>query len=388
MKTLKFANSETEFVLNGYVNRGFTQTPNKVNKCLFMSAVAKQVYNCILSYAYQADRCYPSQDTLCAELDLSKPSLIKYLKELVGHGFITTYKNNGRNSEYCINELHKLPVVLHSELIHLIRKANKRLFRGNFSAIVAEYKKSDVYKEVAESDNPAKLFGKINLWFRDNYEDFEDVTMEDEEVAEPVVEILVPEIPLEDAIITKKTATPENTSKGNRKLPPVSPSTQVDVEKEGKRTKKKGKPLNEIPREEWGTNELVRYFEDVHKAETGVVYVPTMADRAMMKKLLDNKASDEIVSDIELFMANDFFNIKHVKTFCSSYVQSVIVSYKRTGKFPDFSKKKEDFNVNSFQTEESDAKFDELCKRAEGESSTESTPKKTMAEIMAERNKQ
>lgn len=64
------------------LRRGFTQLPNYLFQVRGLSHSAKLTYALILSYAWQKDYCFPGQETLARDLEVSTRSVIEYLKEL------------------------------------------------------------------------------------------------------------------------------------------------------------------------------------------------------------------------------------------------------------------------------------------------------------------
>jgi hypothetical protein len=68
---------------------GFTQIPNAVLRRADLSAGAKLTYMMLLSYAWQADSCYPGQDRLAADMGVSERSVITYLKQLSESGLVS-----------------------------------------------------------------------------------------------------------------------------------------------------------------------------------------------------------------------------------------------------------------------------------------------------------
>ncbi len=67
---------------------GFTQLPNYLFQVRGLSHSAKLTYALILSYAWQKEYCFPGQETLARDLEVSTRSVIEYLKELQARGLI------------------------------------------------------------------------------------------------------------------------------------------------------------------------------------------------------------------------------------------------------------------------------------------------------------
>jgi len=70
------------------LRQGFTQLPNFLFQIRGLSHGAKLAYALILSYAWQGGYCFPGQETLARDLEVSTRSVIEYLKELQASGLI------------------------------------------------------------------------------------------------------------------------------------------------------------------------------------------------------------------------------------------------------------------------------------------------------------
>lgn len=68
---------------------GFTQVPNVILKSAGLSVGAKLAYAMLLSYAWQNDSCFPGQETLAADIGVSKRSVVTFIKELDRAGYVT-----------------------------------------------------------------------------------------------------------------------------------------------------------------------------------------------------------------------------------------------------------------------------------------------------------
>ena len=62
--------------------QGFTQVPNFILRSSNLSMGAKMTYAMLLSYAWQNDFCFPGQETLAADIGVSKRSVVSFIKEL------------------------------------------------------------------------------------------------------------------------------------------------------------------------------------------------------------------------------------------------------------------------------------------------------------------
>ena len=83
---------------------GFTQVPNFLFKKSGLSMGAIVVYSKFLSYAWHNDFCFPGQQRLADELDMSQPSINAFIKELGTAGLIeVTRRGQGKTNVYKIN---------------------------------------------------------------------------------------------------------------------------------------------------------------------------------------------------------------------------------------------------------------------------------------------
>lgn len=83
---------------------GFTQVPNSLLKSDKISPGAKLAYTMLLSYAWQNDYCFPGQETLARDMGSGLRSVVRYIKELEQHSFLTIKKRGqGRVNIYELN---------------------------------------------------------------------------------------------------------------------------------------------------------------------------------------------------------------------------------------------------------------------------------------------
>jgi hypothetical protein len=67
---------------------GFTQVPNFLFKGSGLSIGAIVVYAKFLSYAWHNDYCFPGQEKLAADIDVTDRSVRTWIKELQGAGLL------------------------------------------------------------------------------------------------------------------------------------------------------------------------------------------------------------------------------------------------------------------------------------------------------------
>jgi DNA-binding MarR family transcriptional regulator len=83
---------------------GFTQVPNFLFKKSGLSMGAIVVYSKFLSYTWHNDFCFPGQQRLADELDMSIGSINTFIKELESANLIEiTRRGQGRTNIYKIN---------------------------------------------------------------------------------------------------------------------------------------------------------------------------------------------------------------------------------------------------------------------------------------------
>lgn len=98
----------TDFIkLQGIFEDGYGIIAKKVMKDKTLHVIAKSIYSYICSYSGKGKDAFPSQSLICSDLDISKDTLAKYVKQLKEAGYITVKqeKEQGKFSKnvYTIN---------------------------------------------------------------------------------------------------------------------------------------------------------------------------------------------------------------------------------------------------------------------------------------------
>lgn len=103
--------SQDKLQLDGIFTEGYGIIPKSVMRDKGISLSAKAIYSYFCSHAGQGDTCFPSQNSICYDLDISRGSLAKYLRELTVKGYIVTeqVKENGRFSHNIYRLPHDIP---------------------------------------------------------------------------------------------------------------------------------------------------------------------------------------------------------------------------------------------------------------------------------------
>jgi hypothetical protein len=71
---------------DGISRLGFTQIPNSILESELITAGAKLTYVMLLRYAFHKGSCLPGQDTLAADMGMSRQSANKFIGELAQKG--------------------------------------------------------------------------------------------------------------------------------------------------------------------------------------------------------------------------------------------------------------------------------------------------------------
>lgn len=104
----------TIVVLNEALKHGFTQLPNFVLKDKTLSFGARLAYAVLLSYAWQAESCFPGQQRMAEDLGTSDRSIRTFLNELKERGYID-WKQQGLNRSNIYYILDYQPLKLEVE---------------------------------------------------------------------------------------------------------------------------------------------------------------------------------------------------------------------------------------------------------------------------------
>lgn len=293
---ISFLSKEQDFIHNFGVNRGYSLSYSKVDRCLFLSSDAKQLYRNICSYAYGDKRnCFPSQQSLKLELGWGNDKFNNVLDELRDFGLIITENRRGHSLIYKIVELNKVPVLIHSEIIYTVREQC-----SDFFSKLREYKSTELYS--LANKEPLKYREQIIQWFSNHVTQRED----------SCTKRLLPKV--------------------------IDESLEVDISKETVQKKKVGV---DSPVDEWNFHTFIKYYDSLYKKKYLKPYLVLKADLKQLSNLLKIKDNETIKEYMELFIDLEFFDTKTIKAFCSNYTQTALDYYTKTGKLPNTSYKKE-----------------------------------------------
>ena len=83
----------------GWKNRGYVSISNKILYNKKVDTTAKVFYWYLLTRCFQKKECFPSGKLIQTDLGISKNSLTKYKKQLVGAGLIKVKKRGWGNAD-------------------------------------------------------------------------------------------------------------------------------------------------------------------------------------------------------------------------------------------------------------------------------------------------
>lgn len=337
-----FASNENDFIHNFGVNKGFSMSYSKVNRCYFLSSNAKQLYHNICDYAYGGRRdCFPSQNTLRAELGWSKQTIVTYTKELVDLGFISTKRRQGKSMLYHIHELHRIPALVHSEIVHEIR-VSLAGDRDDFFQALEDYKESELCQEIMKCPNPLERKHEIIQWFS-NY--FASGTEEAQ------TEAVSPE-PTPPVVNLPRTFSVEGVRK------------EANPDRTDQRRARKELDPYKLPPDEWNANHFARYFEEEYQRKFKIPYAVSAAERGQLKRLIEKLGDKKAIlkTHMDNFLALDFFEEKRLLVFTSQWAQVILDAYLDSGKLPSYKAGKSTSSAKYDASEEWKREADALFK--------------------------
>ncbi len=98
--------SGTMLVEEASLPRGFVQLPKAVLYARHLSRDAKLLYAVLLGYAWQEQRCFPSYQRLCADLEASENAVRTWMRELeAAHLISQRRRGQGRTNLYLFHNL-------------------------------------------------------------------------------------------------------------------------------------------------------------------------------------------------------------------------------------------------------------------------------------------
>jgi hypothetical protein len=310
---VELCDQQESFMMHYGENKGFSMIPNKVTDCMFLSLGAKQLYTCLKAYAWEKQECHPSQATLRGKLRCSRQTLLNYLKELVDKGFIIIEKGSANSVDtYHLIELHRIPMLRHSEMVHSLKPVGTEQV-DEFYRAVAEYEKTDLYKSLNSCTKPEHYMTTLAQWFS-------DFASSEQMESEELVEEPLPAEPPRRQLNVKPSKSQEV-------------DKVADVDKVSK-PKKKKVDLND-PVLTWNCHYFMKYFEQLYVAKYKTPYFTERWDLRSLSVAIEKRGNNELLKammDI-YFEHGEAFSKHYVSGFCGTYVQNSITAFMTTGKF-------------------------------------------------------
>lgn len=104
------SSADTIYIEDETLRAGFAQVPNRILRMKGLSHGARLTYALLLSYAWQKGSCFPGQERLAEDLDVSRQSISTYLRELKTKGLIIVKRRGlGQTNVYIIPRLPDSP---------------------------------------------------------------------------------------------------------------------------------------------------------------------------------------------------------------------------------------------------------------------------------------
>jgi predicted transcriptional regulator len=115
MATVTATTAERITIIDENLQWGYARLPRPVLKARGLSERAKCIYTLLLDYAWQQESCFPGQETMACDLDMSVDTIQRGLQELRDYGLIDWKRQgfNRTNTYYILrlSECEKLRMV-------------------------------------------------------------------------------------------------------------------------------------------------------------------------------------------------------------------------------------------------------------------------------------
>ncbi len=94
-----------------------------------INVYSKAVYCLLISYAGDKLTCYPSLKTICTDLDISKPTVIKAIKELISVGLLVADKKKTSLGEH-ENNIYYPMYIMDEHVVNDVNNPEKQVYNG------------------------------------------------------------------------------------------------------------------------------------------------------------------------------------------------------------------------------------------------------------------
>ena len=85
-----------------------------------VSVYSKAVYCLLVSYAGEKESCFPSLKTMCDDLQISKPTVIKSLKELIKIGFLVADRTRTVMGDFANNVYYPMYILQNDMVVNKV----------------------------------------------------------------------------------------------------------------------------------------------------------------------------------------------------------------------------------------------------------------------------
>lgn len=100
------------------IKKGYGMVQRDIMISSSVSAFSKVVYALLVSYAGDNTTCFPSINTMCRNLQLSKPTIIKAITELKKENLVIVQKTVTKNGDYGNNVYEPLYLIEETEVVN------------------------------------------------------------------------------------------------------------------------------------------------------------------------------------------------------------------------------------------------------------------------------
>jgi Helix-turn-helix domain len=101
--------ANTLVIADKTLSYGFVQLPKQVLFARNLSHSAKLLYAVLLGYAWQENRCFPGYERLSQDMQVTKKTVIGYMKELETIGLVSQQRRGrGKTNLYTLHDLRKV----------------------------------------------------------------------------------------------------------------------------------------------------------------------------------------------------------------------------------------------------------------------------------------
>lgn len=90
-------------------SQGYGTVPKMIMQDRSINIAAKALYAYFCSYTGGGDTCFPSRNKICYDLDISKDTFTKYLKELTDRGYVTIEQSKNQETGRFSHNIYTIP---------------------------------------------------------------------------------------------------------------------------------------------------------------------------------------------------------------------------------------------------------------------------------------